>query len=129
MSTEINTKQISKDIPTSPAVTEASAQATAARQSAAVETGKSLPQEATVTQPSKEQVQEVVLQLNQRMQQINRDLQFSVDDSSGYTVIRVVDSETEEVVRQIPSEEFLRISRSLQEQMDDASGLIFETSA
>lgn len=131
MSTEINTNQISKDIPKSPALTgTGSAQATATRQNVAADTGKSLPQAATAaTQPSMEQVQEVVQQLNQHVQQINRDLLFSVDDSSGHTVIKVVNSETEEVVRQIPSEEFLRISRSLHEQMDDASGLIFETSA
>ena len=68
-------------------------------------------------------------QLNQHIQKIERDLLFSVDDSSGRTIVRVVNSETEEVVRQIPSEEVLRISRSIHEQMGDISGLIFETSA
>ena len=48
-----------------------------------------------------------VAQLNDYMQNMNRNLQFSVDDTSGDTVIKVIDSETEEVVRQIPSEEIL----------------------
>jgi len=127
MSTDIITNQISKDMPNSPTATEAvnNTQA-AARQSAAAQAGKSLPPEAA---PSKEEVQEVVQQINKHVQQINRDLLFSVDDSSGRTVIRVVNSETEEVVRQIPSEEVLRILHNLQEQMDDSTGLIFDTSA
>ena len=52
-----------------------------------------------------------VAQLNDYMQNMNRNLQFSVDDTSGDTVIKVIDSETEEVVRQIPSEEILEASK------------------
>ncbi|WP_289285350.1 flagellar protein FlaG, partial [Methylophaga sp. UBA1918] len=35
-----------------------------------------------------------VAQLNDYMQNMNRNLQFSVDDTSGDTVIKVIDSET-----------------------------------
>jgi flagellar protein FlaG len=59
---------------------------------------------------------------------INRNLQFSVDEDSGRSVIRVVNAETQELVRQIPSEEALRISRVIKEQISDVSGLIFQTS-
>lgn len=44
---------------------------------------------------------------------LNRDLSFSVHEASGRTIVRVLDGETKEVIRQIPSEEFLRISESL----------------
>jgi flagellar protein FlaG len=101
------------------------------RQDVAVEEGKSLPSEAPAEKEelSTEELQQVVEKLNEHVQQIHRDLQFSVDDSSGRTVVRVVNSETEEVVRQIPSEEVLRISRNLKDQTENVSGLLFETSA
>lgn len=131
MSTDITSTQISKDIPKSPVVPEVNiTQSNAARQTEVVEGGNYLPpEEATQTQPDKKELQEAVVQLNQHVQQIQRDLLFSVDDSSGRTVVQVVNSETDEIVRQIPSEEVLRILRHLQEQMDNSSGLIFETSA
>lgn len=44
---------------------------------------------------------------------MNRDLAFSVHEASGQTVVSVLDGETKEVIRQIPSEEFLRISEAL----------------
>ena len=58
-------------------------------------------------------------------QTVSRDLNFSVDEESGETIIRVIDSKTDEVVRQIPSEEALRIARAL----DDGSGFLMETEA
>lgn len=41
-------------------------------------------------------------------------IEFSLDQESGRTVIRMVDSETEEVLRQFPSEDLLAISRSIE---------------
>ena len=97
-----------------------------------VNSGKSLPEQPQ-PQPqqavSAEELQKVVEQLNDHVQMVQRDLQFSVDDASGKTVIRVVNSETAELVRQIPSEEVLQISRSLKEQVDGITGLIVQTSA
>lgn len=40
-------------------------------------------------------------------------LKISIDDQSGKTVVKVVDGDTDEVIRQIPSEEMLSISRRL----------------
>jgi flagellar protein FlaG len=56
-----------------------------------------------------------VAQLNDYMQNLNRSLQFSVDEDSGDTVVKVIDSETEEVVRQIPSEAILKIRNAVAE--------------
>lgn len=97
---------------------------------ATVNSGKELPPVETQKQEvSSEQLQKVVEQLNDHVQMIKRDLHFSVDDASGRTVIRVTNSETDELVRQIPSEEVLQISRNLKEQIDSITGLIFQTSA
>lgn len=65
---------------------------------------------------------EVVSGLNEMVQNLHRNLHFSVDNESGETIIKVVDSETEEVVRQIPSEEIVRLRQHLKE----ASGALFQ---
>ncbi|CAN0605577.1 unnamed protein product, partial [Ectocarpus sp. 12 AP-2014] len=43
-------------------------------------------------------------------------LQISVDGDLGSTIVRVLDTETDELIRQIPSEEFLQIARYLRQQ-------------
>ena len=60
-------------------------------------------------------IQDRVVELNSYMQNMNRSLQFSVDDQSGDTVIKVIDSETDELIRQIPAEELLVLRSSLEE--------------
>lgn len=60
---------------------------------------------------TREALQTTVDNLNQYAQSLKRNLQFSVDEESDRTVIRVVDSETKQVIRQIPSEEMLSIAR------------------
>jgi flagellar protein FlaG len=72
--------------------------------------GELLPQ-AKSDQSAK--VEQAVNQVNQFVQSLNRDLHFTVDDNSGQTVIKVLDSETKEVIRQIPPEELLRIATTM----------------
>ena len=60
--------------------------------------------------------------LNGYMEETQRGLRFSIDDDSGRTIIRVVDTETEEVIRQIPSEEMLVLIR----QFNEITGKIFD---
>ena len=131
MSTDIMTNQISKDVvlSSSSVAKTANVSQAQARQNVAAEEGKSLPPEVESGEVKKEELQQAVTQLNDRMQEVQRDLLFSVDDSSGQTVVRVVNAETDEVVRQMPTEEALRISRNLEDQVGDVTGLIFETSA
>ena len=45
----------------------------------------------------------------------NTRLAFSVDESTGKRIIKVVDMETEEVVRQIPLKETLRLMGKMRE--------------
>lgn len=52
-----------------------------------------------------------VEELNQNAQSIRRSLRFDVDDDTGITVITVRDRDTDEVIRQIPSEELLALAR------------------
>lgn len=68
----------------------------------------------------------VVEQLNAYTQNLQRSLQFSVDDSTGRSIIRIMDRETQELIRQIPSDEILAISRHIEQLIasDDTRGLL-----
>lgn len=124
MSTEIMANKVNVDTLNKSVAVAARASNTQVRQDVAQAAGNTLPS----GQVSAEELQSVVKQLNDHVQMINRDLQFSVDEQSGHSVVRVVNAETKELVRQMPSEEALRISRYIQEQTGDVSGLIFQTS-
>jgi len=66
------------------------------------------------SQPSREVVAKAAEQLQSFVQSMGRNLSFSVDEVSGYNVVRVVNPETGELIRQLPSEELLKISRDFQ---------------
>ena len=63
-----------------------------------------------IPQIDADELQAAVKDIAQNIQIVQRLLQFSVDEISGRTVITVVDKETKEVVRQIPSEEVLALA-------------------
>lgn len=65
-------------------------------------------------QAHREDVESAVKRANQVVQASVRDLEFTVDDSSGKTVVKVVDRATKEVIRQIPSDEMLAIAESIE---------------
>lgn len=63
--------------------------------------------------PSAEQVKSAVNVINKVMQQSNHSLEFSVDTETQRTVVKMVDTQTGELIRQFPSEETLAISREI----------------
>lgn len=94
-----------------------------------IKNGKTLPVDAEESGVSKEKneikdsknfekLSEAVRVINNNIQAIKRELHFSIDDKSGETVIKVIDSETEELVRQIPNEDALKVARRLVEGLD-----------
>lgn len=93
------------------------------------EGGQALPQ--ADTQPANViQISQAVEQISNRVQSVRRDLEFSVDEVSKRTVIRVMDSETKEVIRQIPAETVLAMARMIQlEEIDAVKGLLLEQEA
>lgn len=46
---------------------------------------------------------------------IHRNLEFSLDEDSGITVVKVVDARSGDVIRQIPSEVAVRLAESFRE--------------
>jgi flagellar protein FlaG len=75
--------------------------------------------------PRPEQVQQALEQIQRVVAPVAQNLQFSIDKGTGKTVVRVVDSETNEVVRQFPTEEILSIARAL----DRMQGLLINGKA
>jgi flagellar protein FlaG len=70
-------------------------------------------------------LQEAVRRAADVVHKLASDLLFSLDQETGKTVIKIVDSRTNEVIRQIPSEEVLAISRNL----DRIEGLLLKQKA
>jgi flagellar protein FlaG len=53
------------------------------------------------------------VQIESYLRSVGRQVQFSIDSASGRTVVSVRDADTGDVIRQIPSEEALRLAQSL----------------
>ena len=64
---------------------------------------------------SQDQIQSIVQELNTAMQSFTSDLEFSIDNTTKQTVVKVIDTNTNQVIRQIPSEEMLRVSQRIAE--------------
>ena len=60
-----------------------------------------------------EQVERAVAALYRAMAAASRDIGFSPDPASDHTVVRVMDRNTSQVIRQMPSEEALAISHAI----------------
>lgn len=91
---------------------------------------KSLP--ATSTQQnvdsksaSDEEIQQAVDQIQSFTDNVAKNLKFSIDEDTGKTVVKILDSQTQEVIRQFPTEEAISIARSL----DKVQGLLFSDKA
>ena len=63
----------------------------------------------------KQQLEDAVSQLNDYVQNVQRDLQFEVNNDLGQTIVKVVDQQTREVIRQIPDEVALRFAENLRQ--------------
>ncbi len=65
-----------------------------------------------------EQLGAMVEHLNNFVQQVQRELQFSIDDDNGEVVIKVVDARSKKVVREIPPEQIREMRKRLNEVSD-----------
>lgn len=103
---------------------EADLPSVAARQAATpVQTVNAVQQTADV--PSMNQVKDAVKNLNEAMKAMSQNLEFTVDSDSERTVVKVLDKQTNEVVRQIPSPEALEIAKAV----DRLQGLLIRQQA
>ncbi|WP_240778316.1 flagellar protein FlaG [Shewanella polaris] len=81
--------------------------------------------DAKAEQSETEALEEVVMQLSEVMSLMNKGLAFSVDEDSGSAIVKVMDINSGEIIRQIPSDEALELAQKLQ----DVKGLLMRTEA
>jgi flagellar protein FlaG len=78
--------------------------------------------ESAVQQPSRsagvEQTKQAVQDIERMMKLFSKNLEFSYDASENRAIMRVVDQQTKEVIRQVPTEEALEIARALEKIQD-----------
>nr|MBP9870673.1 flagellar protein FlaG [Nitrosomonas sp.] len=72
-----------------------------------------------------EQVKEAVQKIQGVVDNLAHNLRISVDQDTGKTVVKVMDIHTDEVIRQIPTEEAISIARTL----DKVQGLLLNDKA
>ncbi|HHG74335.1 MAG TPA: flagellar protein FlaG [Persephonella sp.] len=66
-------------------------------------------------------LKKAVENMNKKFEMLNSQLKVEVDEDTGIRVVKIVDKETKEVVRQIPPEVMLKIAKYL----DEVAGLLF----
>lgn len=76
--------------------------------------------EAKKDAPPKE-VEEIASEVQIQLKRLNTELRFEVDRNSEEMIIKIVDPETKQVLRQIPSEELLAI----RERMEELIGVLY----
>lgn len=80
---------------------------------------------AAPVQPDTNQLQAAMEEIQKAVASRNSNLQFSFDDETNKTIVRVVDTESGELIRQIPSEELVAIARSI----DQMQGMLLKQKA
>jgi flagellar protein FlaG len=75
-------------------------------------------------EPSRAQLDQAVSELNQSSQTKTQGLEFAIDEDSQRTVVKVIDQETKEVLRQIPTKEALALAKAF----DSAKGSLISQS-
>ena len=83
------------------------------------------PAQASAIPPAREEVEKAVQELNDFLKPLNNTLTFNIDEDTGASVVKVIDSATDEVIRQVPSEEVLSIAKAL----DKMKGLLVQQKA
>ena len=86
---------------------------------------QAVPQRQQAQPADRARVQEAVDTVNRMLQESSQQLRFAVDHDSGKMVVRVVDTGTNQTIRQIPSEVAIAISQSL----DKLQGLLLRQQA
>lgn len=76
----------------------------------------------SATEPKREELEQAVTDIREFVQASQRQLDFSIDDSTGRVVVKVIATESGDVIRQIPSETALKLAQSLSQ----ASSLLFD---
>ncbi len=80
-----------------------------------------LPEDQT-TQIQDKNINEAVNRINDTARSFNNNLRLEIDKDLGVTIVKVLDKETNKVIRQIPTEEVIALSKHLR----DLRGLLID---
>jgi flagellar protein FlaG len=103
----------------------ASAHKTAAGQIALVTMSEPKMVSKEATQVEKDELVGAVKKLNEHVAPALQTIEFSLDQESKRMIVKVVDTETQKVLRQIPNEEVMAMSKTL----DKLQGLVIRQTA
>lgn len=82
---------------------------------------------AAADRAASDEVRRAMAEANRQLVQKGRELTFEFDEDAQRVIVRLVDTRTREVLRQIPSEEALAIARALRDDM--AAGALLRADA
>jgi flagellar protein FlaG len=77
------------------------------------------------SEPSVKQVQEAVQKINTSMTAQSQGIEFSIDSTSHRIVVKIIDQQTNQVIKEIPSKQALEIADAL----DQTQGLLIKQQA
>ena len=88
------------------------------------------PEQTVATQPkkeparaySREDVEKVAAEVQTHLKRLNTELRIEVDTKDHEVVVKIVDPETKDVIRQVPSEELMAI----RERMKELIGILYD---
>ncbi|MGE6454331.1 flagellar protein FlaG [Shewanella baltica] len=86
---------------------------------------QTVEQDATESEQNPSKLTQVATELSDMMSMMRKGLAFKVDETSGQAVVTVLDRDTGDVIRQMPSEEAL----ALAEKLSEVTGLLMKTEA
>jgi flagellar protein FlaG len=92
---------------------------------APVTVGDAVKGAAPAPAPERSVVDKAVDTLNQNTRFTSQGLRFSIDEESGKTVVKIIDTETQDVLRQMPSVDALALAHSI----DKMQGLLLRAKA
>ncbi|KOY01477.1 flagellar protein FlaG [Pseudomonas nunensis] len=88
-------------------------------------TAKSSNSDNSDTSDNSDKLKMAVQEIEKFVQSVKRNLEFSIDETSGKVIVKVIASESGEVIRQIPSAEAMKLAESLH----NASNVLFDAKA
>ncbi|WP_330130873.1 flagellar protein FlaG [Shewanella xiamenensis] len=86
---------------------------------------EAMEQDATNNEQNLDKLTQVAAELSDMMSMMRKGLAFKVDENSGLAVVTVLDRDTGDVIRQMPSEEALKLA----EKLSEVTGLLMKTEA
>lgn len=106
-------------------VADARARATSSEHAGKVRESKDASENTSAEKSQRVDAQELKKELNtlnDKLQKLNRSIQFSIDDTTNDVVVKVVDTSSGEVISQIPPDSVLK----LRERLEEMAGLLVQ---